>query len=89
MRLDPPKCACVAMLGAAFVAAVQHTPDCAFGQGAQRVLCYAVPPEPVHGNHEQHRPAMPREAVITVTTSTSTTTFLGPHAGGALKTTLS
>jgi hypothetical protein len=71
MKLDQ-KCACAAVLGFAVVAVGHHASYCPQGQLAP-AFCYALPPEQVHGNHNEHRPITPSQLVASIATSTSST----------------
>jgi hypothetical protein len=92
MKLNyPSRCVCALVLGAAADAAGQHSP---YSPDAERVpaqaLCYALPPDQAHGNHDEHRPMMPSRVVLAAigTSSASTLTGLG-WAAGSLKLTIS
>jgi hypothetical protein len=68
----PKRCTCVAILGAAVVAAGHHSPSCSLGQRSP-VSCFALPPEQAHGNHEEHRPIQPTRFVASIVTTTGST----------------
>jgi hypothetical protein len=72
----PSKCASAGVLSVVTcLGVVQHASYCPYAP-TLRAVCFAPPPEHVHGNHN-HSPALPSGGFVLVAMSTSTITPSG------------
>jgi len=72
------KCACATMLSAAGLGAVQHASYCPYAP--TRAVCFAMPPEHVHGNHSPHSPLVPSNSVIVAISTSASSSITPPGA---------